>query len=166
MDKKQFYTDSFENALRMHSDGIEQKDVLNFLVMAAEKAAGIDTTSSILLLDEEGLLRNGASPKLPPDYIKAIDGLKPDPNVGTCAAAAATGNSIMTPSFLADDKWSELRHLPLALGYAGAWSMPIKNENHKVLGTFGTYFREIRQPSEVEIEGVKLLASAAARVLS
>src|SRR6476659_9608924 len=102
MDKKQFYTDSFENALKMHSDGIEQKDVLNFLVMAAEKAAGTDTTSSILLLDEEGLLRNGASPKLPADYIKAIDGLKPDPNVGTCAAAAATGNSVMTPSFLAD----------------------------------------------------------------
>jgi hypothetical protein len=33
---------------------------------------------SVLLLDDEGLLRNGASPGLPADYLAAIDRLKPD----------------------------------------------------------------------------------------
>jgi hypothetical protein len=37
-----------------------------------------------LILDENGLLRNGASPNLPQDYLRAIDRLKPDANVGTC----------------------------------------------------------------------------------
>jgi hypothetical protein len=70
----------------------------------------------------------------------AIDGLKPNAEVGTCAAAAATGNVVITPSFYADNKWAELRHLPLALGYVGAWSMPIKTYDNRIIGTFGTYF--------------------------
>jgi GAF domain-containing protein len=122
--------------------------------------------SSVLVLDDAGLLRNGASPNLPADYLRAIDGLKPDAAVGTCAAAAATGVAVVTPSFLADDKWAELRHLPLAIGFAGAWTMPIKSvRDGRVLGTFGTYYRDVRRPSMAEVEAVAALAATAARVL-
>jgi GAF domain-containing protein len=121
--------------------------------------------ASVLVLDEDGLLRNGASPNLPRDYLDAIDRLKPDPGVGTCAAAAATGSVVVTPSFLADGKWEELRHLPLALGFAGA-SMPIKSaDDGCVLGTFGTYYMDVRQPTEPEMQAVRTLAAAAARAL-
>ena len=44
--------------------------------------------------------------------------------------------------------------------------MPIKNAEGKVLGTFGTYFREKRKPSPVEITGIERLANAAARIVS
>ena len=121
---------------------------------------------SILALNEQGLLRNAASPNLPADYLAAIALLKPAPLVGTCAAAAATGNVVFTPDFRADDKWAELRHLPLSLGFIGAWSMPIKSLAGIVLGTFGTYFREPRLPTESEREGVGQLAIAAALVLA
>jgi GAF domain-containing protein len=160
------YSTAYDEALKMIESGVNNKDILAFLAMAAEKAAGVDSTVSILLMDENGLLRNGASPKLPADYLKAIDGLKPDPNVGTCAAAAATGNIVFTQSFYADNKWSELKHLPTSLGFVGAWSLPIKNEEKKVLGTFGTYFRQQREPSSEEIKGIALLASAAAMALT
>jgi GAF domain-containing protein len=118
-----------------------------------------------LLLDDEGLLRNGASPNLPRDYLNAIDRIRPNSEVGTCAAAAATGCVVTTPDFCADDKWAELRHLPLELGFAGAWSTPIKSSDGRVLGTFGTYFREKRLPSAEEISGVQRLASVAAMTL-
>jgi hypothetical protein len=121
---------------------------------------------SILVLDDEGLLRNGASPNLPADYLDAIDRLKPDADVGTCAAAAATGSIVFTPDFCADDKWAELRHLPSALGFVGAWSMPIKAADGRVLGTFGTYFRDRRTPTPEEREGVEQLVAAAALTLS
>jgi GAF domain-containing protein len=95
-----------------------------------------------------------------------IDRLKPDPCVGTCAAAAATGSVVVTPDFLADGKWAELRNLPLSLGFVGAWSMPIKSATSgEVLGTFGTYYQDLRQPTERELAAVRLLAQAAARVL-
>ena len=111
-------------------------------------------------------MRNAASPQLPDDYLQAIDGLKPDANVGTCAAAAATGSVVFTPSFYADNKWAELRHLPLALGYLGAWSMPIKTRENKVIGTFGAYFRQHREPSTEGLKGTELLVSAVAFVLA
>lgn len=160
------YRSAFDEALQMFQKGISRQEILSFLVTAAEEVSGPDTVSSILLLDKKGLLRNGASPRLPADYLKAIDGLRPNPNLGTCAAAAATGRPVVTPSFYADDKWAELRHLPSSLGFVGAWSMPIKTKDDKVLGTFGTYFREQREPSAEEMKGVALLASAAAVVVA
>jgi GAF domain-containing protein len=159
------YEKSYEQALEMLTKGHSKDDILSFLTKAAEQAAGADTVSSILLLDGEGLLRNGASPRLPKDYLKAIDGLKPHPMVGTCASAAATGNMVITLDFYEDSKWAELKHLPSALGFKGAWSLPIKNESGKVLGTFGTYFSKKRMPSESEIDGIHILVKAAVTVL-
>lgn len=150
----------------MHESGDDPEDILNYIASGAEKASGYGTAVSILLLDKEGLLRNACSPQLPDDYLQAIDGLKPDAKVGTCAAAAATGTVVLTPSFYADNKWAELRHLPLALGYVGAWSMPIKDQENKVIGTFGTYFRQHREPSAEELKGTELLVSVVATVLA
>lgn len=158
--------DAEERALRMIEDGAPLRATLTHLATAAEAASVGRTVVSILVLDREGLLRNGASPNLPADYLDAIDRLRPRADLGTCAAAAATGEIVLTPSFLDDTRWAELRHLPLALGFQGAWSMPIKSREEKVLGTFGTYFRECRHPSEMEREVVERLAPIAARAIS
>lgn len=123
-------------------------------------------TASILLIDREGLLRNGASPNLPADYLDAIDRLRPDPKVGTCAAAAATGEIVVTPDFQHDARWAELRHLPMALGYLSAWSMPIKTGEGRVLGTFGTYFRERREPTATERATVAQLVPLAVAAIT
>jgi GAF domain-containing protein len=155
-----------KEAIQMQKDGVPKHKVLARLVRVAEAVAGNNSVSSILILDKNGLLRNGASPGLPYDYLTAIDGLKPDAKVGTCAAAAATGVMVLTPDFCADNKWAELRHLPLALGFVGAWSMPIKTPEGKVVGTFGTYFREQRKPSQEEINAIQTLAQAAADILT
>jgi len=162
----EFVVQSYDRVQQMLKAGLSRKDILTRLAMAGEGLAGQGASVSILVLDENGLLRNGASPNLPLDYLRAIDRLKPDPKVGTCAAAAATGCPVITPDFCADDKWAELRHLPLSLGFVGAWSMPIKSPEGKVLGTFGTYFRDRRSPTPDEKRGVEFLAKAAASVLA
>jgi GAF domain-containing protein len=164
-DASLFTREACERAHRMVGQGAPRREILTLLATAGEVAAGPGAVSSILVLDEYGLLRNGASPNLPSDYLDKIDRLKPDANVGTCASAAATGEVVLTPDFYADEKWAELRQLPLALGFAGAWSMPIKSVEGRVLGTFGTYFRERREPTEREREAVRALASTAALVI-
>ena len=141
------------------------EEILVDLVGAAERVAGDGSVASVLLLDDHGLLRNGASPNLPRHYIEAIDGIRPHPDVGTCAAAAATGEVVITPNFLDDRKWMELRHLPLAIGFIGAWSMPIKAADGRVLGTFGTYYRDVRQPSALERTALEQLAGVAAQAV-
>ena len=155
-----------ERARRMVREGQPRAAILTHLVSAAERIAGNGAVASILVLDNNGLLRNGASPNLPADYLDAIDRLKPDARVGTCAAAAATGQVVETPDFLADEKWAELRHLPLALGFAGAWSVPIKADDGRVLGTFGTYFRDTRSPTAGERQAIQRLAAVAAQALA
>ncbi|MEJ1237929.1 GAF domain-containing protein [Chryseolinea sp. T2] len=156
------YQNAYLTALDMISSGRASREVLSYLALSAERSAESESVSSILVLDESGVLRNGASPRLPGDYLKAIDGLVPNPEVGTCAAAAATGRIVITENFFEDSKWAELRHLPLALGFKGAWSFPIKNPEGKVIGTFGTYFKSTRQPTKREIDGTQMLAKAAA----
>ena len=166
MDMSTLIAQTCERADTLMAANAPDHEVFACLIGAAERLAGQGAAASVLVLDEGGLLRNGASPKLPPDYLRAIDGLKPNAAVGTCAAAAATGAVVVTPSFLADNKWAELRHLPLAIGFAGAWSMPIKSSRDgRVLGTFGTYYPDVRRPSPQEVEAVRTLAAAAARAL-
>ncbi|MEO5670944.1 MAG: GAF domain-containing protein [Ramlibacter sp.] len=151
---------------KMIAAGAPLREVLSVLATAAEQVAGHGCVASILLLDEQGLLRNGASPNLPADYLDAIDRLKPDPGLGTCAAAAATGEIVLTPDFESDGKWAELKHLPLSIGYRGAWSMPIKDPQGRVLGTFGTYYPDRRSPNPQEMAAVARLVAMAVRALA
>ena len=155
-----------QRANHLIETGASLTTILTCLITGAETAAGSGAVCSILLLDEQGQLRNGASPNLPRDYLDAIDRIKPDPNVGTCAAAAATGCIVITPDFHSDDKWAELRHLPLELGFVGAWSNPIMSTTGNVLGTFGTYFRDRRSPNPEEIAGVQRLSEIAAMAVA
>ena len=53
-----------------------------------------------------------------------------------------------------------------APGFVGAWSMPIKSSDGRVLGTIGTYFRDQRAPTLAELRGVELLADAAGALLA
>jgi hypothetical protein len=156
-----FIGQSVPHVKRLLKAGTPRHEILTSLATAGEVLAGPGAVVSILVIDKDGLLRNGASPNLPADYLAAIDRLKPNPNLGTCASAAATGCVVLTPDFRADDKWEELRHLPMALGFMGAWSRPIKSPEGVVLGTFGTYYREPRLPTAAEQNGVELLANGA-----
>jgi GAF domain len=159
-------TRAAERARQMLGTGESKDEILTMLANAAEHVSGRGAVCSILVLDNDGLLRNGASPNLPADYLASIDRLKPNAQVGTCSAAAATGSVVVTCDFRSDDKWAELRHLPLALGFVGAWSMPIKAADGKVMGTLGTYFRERRSPVPEELRSVEVLADAAGLVLA
>jgi GAF domain-containing protein len=154
-----------ETALEMQSRGDSLCEILSYLVEEAESVSHGEAVCSVLLLDEEGLLRNGASPGLPDEYLAAIDRLKPDPTVGTCAAAAATGKIVITPDLTSDAGWRELKHLPVALGLAAAWSVPLVTAEGRVLGTFGTYFRQPRAPRPEERSFVEKLAQIATQIV-
>jgi len=156
------FLEAQKQALEMIVKGLPLREVLTYLTGVVEQQSGHTVVASILLLDDENRLRTGAGPSLPPDYHAAIDGLKVNPDLGTCAAAAATGRVVVTPDFETDPGWVTIKHLPLALGLLGAWSQPIVDRAGRVLGTFGTYFRERRQPTTAERQIVAILSHTAA----
>lgn len=149
-------------SLELVVSGAPLTDVLTHLVRTVEEQAGGAVVAAIMLLDSDGKLRNGAAPSLPSDYLDAIDGIRASACVGTCAAAAALAQPVVTPSFAAADSWRGLAHLPLGIGLVGAWSMPILARDGRVLGTFGTYFRETRGPTDAERMVVEVLVRTAA----
>lgn len=131
------------------------------LIAFVEAESDGDAVGSVLLL-EGNRLRHGAAPSLPAEYHAAVDGLVTDPELGTCAAAAARNEIVITPDLDAAPEWAGFKHLPLALGLRSAWSMPIVSAEGKVLGAFGTYFRRPRGPTELETETVAMFAKTAA----
>lgn len=151
-----------KQSLEMVVKGSPLTAVLNYLAQVIEQQSDGQTAASILLLNEHGRFYNGASPSLSEKYLRAINNLKADLNVGTCSAAAASKQTVITPDIAADPNWRGLAHLPLEEGFKSAWSMPIMSRNGDVLGTFGSYFRECREPSAKEFQAVEILASTAA----
>lgn len=138
-------------------------DVLASLCRIVESQALRPVRAAILLTSPDGKrLTTGAAPGLPASYSQAIDGIEIARNVGTCAAAAARREVVVTPDIAVDPAWSPLRNLPLALGLKAAWSMPIVSATGAVLGTFGTYFLHKRKPTQQEQVLVEVLARTAA----
>lgn len=151
-----------KQSLEMVVKGAPLPKILIYLIRVVEQQADGQTVATILLLDEQGCLHNGASTNLSEDYLRAIEGMKADVNVGTCSAAAASGEIVITPDIAADPKWHGLAHLPLEQGFKAAWTMPIIARDGHVLGTFGTYFRERREPTAIERQVVEILGRTAA----
>jgi PAS domain S-box-containing protein len=149
--------------LEMIVRGQPLPEVLGALCAIVERHAEPSVRAAILLVDASGKrLGLGAAPSLPDEYNAAIDGLPIDPAGVTCAAVAARGEIVITRDIATDPSWAALRHLPLGLGLAAAWSMPIMSSIRTVLGTFAMYFTEPREPGPAERRLLEVVAHTAA----
>lgn len=156
--------------LEAQSDVLEQivrrvplPEILDSLCRIVESQAEDSVRASIMLVDESGTrLRTAAAPSLPREYCEAVDGIEISRDVGTCVAAAARGSVVVTTDIASDPAWQGLAELPLGLGLKAAWSVPMISSAGSVLGTFGTYFLEAREPAPDERRLVDVLARTAA----
>lgn len=151
-----------KEALEMVVRGAPLDETLMYLAMVVDAQSAGQAVASILLLDDEGRLRSGASPGLPEDYVRVIDGLKVDGNLSTSRAAAASGKVVAAEDFAVDMKWKGVANLPTAFGLPAAWPTPIIARDGRALGTFRTYFRDLREPTTFEMQVVEILARTAA----
>ena len=119
----------------------------------------------IMVLDGKRL-RRGAAPSLP-EYIAEVDGFEIDPNVGTCSAAAARKERVITSDITKDPNWAGYLDLAAKHGLHSGWATPILSSGDTVLGTFALYWRDPRSPGPRHIQiidqVVRLLAFAIQR---
>jgi GAF domain-containing protein len=143
--------------------GFSLTQVLEELIYGIEDRSENGMLASVLLLDTSGkYLRHGAAPSLPPAYTTVIDGLLIGPTAGSCGTAAHSGNPVFVTDIATDPLWKDYRELALAHDLRACWSVPIKDEDGRVLGTFALHYRELRRPSEAD---QNLIAQAADIVL-
>lgn len=148
--------------LKRLAQGASLYEVLHTLIEVAEESRP-EMIASVLLVDEEsGRLRHGASRRLPEFYCEAVDGVRPGPDVGSCGTAVYTGKRVIVEDISTDPLWKTTRGIALQASLHACWSEPIIDSSGQVLGTFAMYYQAPRTPEESELEFVTVCANLAA----
>jgi diguanylate cyclase (GGDEF)-like protein len=126
--------------------GVPLRDILVEVLESVERYDP-SVQATLLMLDPTSrTLHSGLGPSLPPEYLAGIDGVVIGPNIGTCGAAAWSGQLTLTPNIAEDPKWAPVRDRAAGAGLAHCWSMPIKTPEGEVLGTLAFYGPRPRHP--------------------
>ena len=132
--------------------GAPLTEILDALVVNAEKH-NQEILCSVLLVDKNGKhLRHASAPSLPDFYNQAIDGIKIDSAAGSCAAAVHSGKRVIVEDVLAHPNWDNYRELAEKANLRACWSDPIISSTGNILGTFAIYFREPRKPTQSDLD--------------
>lgn len=108
---------------------------------------------SILLYDDrDKRLYVGSAPSLPPFYNDAVDGLQVEVGHGACGSAAVLGEPVIIEDLQTHPYAEQFLTLTERAGLRACWSVPFKDKNGQVLGTFGIYYDHARTPSGQEID--------------
>jgi formate hydrogenlyase transcriptional activator len=140
------------DALKLILIGTSLTEVLTSITRLIE-AHSSGMLCSIFLVEKDGLhLRYAAAPNLPEPYRIATDGAAIGPKGGPCSMAVYRRQAVFVADFLSDPNFVNFRSKPVAAGLLAGWSSPIMSHDGQVLGTFGMYFREVRSPSDSEVQ--------------
>ncbi len=126
------------SVLEAIADGRSLEAVLSLIACGLEQTM-VGWHVSILLVSPDGMLLHGAAPSLPDAYVRAIDGERIGPDVGSCGTAAFTGELVVVPDIATDVRWTSYRERALAHGLRACWSMPVVGADDKVIATFAVY---------------------------
>jgi GAF domain-containing protein len=139
------------NQVSRHPQAVMRDAFLQDLVQIVEGRVGRAFIASVLVLEGQEL-RHAAAPGLPACYKQAVNGLRIGPHVGSCGTAAFRGHPIYVSDISTDPLWapySNIARMALDAGLRSCWSVPIVSGG-RVLGTFGLYHREPRDPTVAE----------------
>jgi PAS domain S-box-containing protein len=159
------YIEEERQVLQLVANGASLTQVLDALTAAVERMAP-NCFCSVLLLDEEGThLRTGSGGSLPAGYMKMVDGLPIGPDVGSCGSAAFRNQTIVVHDIATDYRWAVAKDLPLSFGLHACWSVPVRDSNQRVLGTFAMYHQRPASPHARELEVVEAGAHLAGNAI-
>ena len=137
--KEQFFAGQSQ-VLEMIASGVPLPQTLEKLLLLTEKEIP-GMLSSILLLEDNQKLRHVASPNIPAEFSRAVDGVAIGPKVGSCGTAAFLKQPVIVTDIATDPRWGNHMELALKHGLRACWSYPIFDAKQNVLGTFALYFR-------------------------
>lgn len=107
---------------------------------------------SILEITSEHKMIIGSANSLPEEYNDTINGLAVGTDVGTCGAAAATGQYVVTEDIRLSPNWKQFLYITEKYKLRSCWSFPVINHEKRVIATFGIYFSEPRRPTQMDLE--------------
>ena len=101
------------------------------------------------------------SPSIADVAHEAFKNIKPGTSTGSCGNAIFHNEPQFVFNTFTDDRWADLRKIAYDFNLCSCWSMPIRDQDKIVIGTFALSSFEHRSPSAFHI---KLLETAASIV--
>lgn len=122
---------------------------------------------SIMLFDPAlNTLNLAAGSSFSERYQLAMQGVIVGPNVGTCGTAAFHELPIISEDILTDPRWRDFRSAAVAENLRACWSVPILSLTGELLGSFATYHRSVKRPSDYNQKQVHRAGGLAALAIS
>lgn len=136
--------------------GIEKGFPLHVLLQeicsTAESFLPMGAMCSILKIVDERFISIGAANSLPAEYNKVINGIEIGPSAGSCGTAAFRKEMIITDNIQHSPLWAQYRDITSQFNLKACWSFPIINHENIVISTFGIYFSETKNPTNMDME--------------
>jgi diguanylate cyclase (GGDEF)-like protein/PAS domain S-box-containing protein len=135
------------------------------VLMIERQASGV--VCSFCLVDDSGMLRTAAAPRLPEEFRLALDGgIEIGPRGGSCGAAASRRQPVFVEDVERDPAWEELAEVALRNGIRASWSTPIIDAHGNVVGTFAMHARDARLPAGRESQLIEIATHIAGIAIS
>lgn len=126
-------------------------EILTLIVKGVEALKPNAIASIVILNQKRKCIAETYSTKLPEFYNDALRGLEIGEYVGSCGAAAATGERVIVEDIQNHPNWAPYKHLAAQAGLASCWSQPFKNSQGQIEGTFAIYHDHIKSPTTNDI---------------
>jgi len=139
--------------------------VLGELCSLAEKLLPNSVASIMMTNSETGLMSVLTAPSIPPVGHEALANLKPGTGGGSCGNAVFSNEAQYVQDTFNDPRWTDIRQIAYDFNLCSCWSMPIRDEDNKAVGSFALSSFEHRYPSSFHKKLLEVSASIVSIVL-
>jgi GAF domain-containing protein len=148
----QFISKDNSHIFQLISQGNNLKIVLEAITAWLETYIQ-DAIVSIMLYDPsiEKLHLISGHQHFSPEYQEMLKAVIVHEKSGTCGSAAFHKHLVISENLITDPKWSRQKDLVQKEKLTSCWSMPVLGTRGELYGTFATYYRTVKKPSDIEI---------------
>lgn len=136
--------------------------VLSAITTVMETQLPEALVSVMLYAPETDTLDLVAGSSFSESYRDAMQAIPLGPELGACGSAAYNRELTICGDIANDHRWNEYHAVAAGERLAACWSTPLIEASGNLLGTFATYYREPRTPTDYDI---KLIRRAAGLVV-
>lgn len=140
------------NTLEMLAEGKPLHSILDYLISIIKKEFP-ECIPSVLKI-QNGKMYPASENEFPLDFNELIAGLEIGEGVGSCGTAAHRAERIIHQNLDKHPAWEPAWPILQREGLKSCWSEPIKSAEGVVLGTFGLYWKELCEPTPLDLQKI------------
>lgn len=130
------------------ASGTPYLEVINETCRMAEQLLPGAVASFMRLDTDTDTMGVMAAPSIPDEGVSRLQHLRPGPASGSCGNAVYHNEPVFVSNTFEDPRWQDLRSLAVDFNLCSCWSMPVRDEQGQVIGSFALSSFEHRKPSD------------------